>query len=337
MIIITLFVLGFSQIMQREQRQSLDRQLSSQALYAAETAVNDVYAQLQAGNLTADEKNTCDVSVIDPVNNGVVEPSNSKNQAAYTCVTYDKNPSYLEFTNGSINTQQSKIFPIQPVGNNPRIRSITFSWNGAGGEKTLSTQLNCSNALPPRLTTLSVPILRIDLLRAPTGQPINRDSLIDQTVSDQTTTFFLYPTDNCAGANNSRDYDTLFGLSRKGTIIPVDCDESQPYACSYTLDQMQAGGINISSDRYFARVKSIYNDADLQVDGTAVGVGGRMQFVGAQISIDATGKSNDVIRRIKVQISNPEYPIPEFVTQGLDGVCKSITIIPPSTVTRGCP
>ena len=42
MIIISLVVISFARLMRTEQEQALDRQLSSQAFYAAETAVNDV-------------------------------------------------------------------------------------------------------------------------------------------------------------------------------------------------------------------------------------------------------------------------------------------------------
>jgi hypothetical protein len=41
MTILSLITIGFAQIMAREQRQALDRQLSSQAFYAAESGVND--------------------------------------------------------------------------------------------------------------------------------------------------------------------------------------------------------------------------------------------------------------------------------------------------------
>ena len=41
MAVMTLIVLGFSEIARRDQRQTLDRQLSNQAFYAAEIGVND--------------------------------------------------------------------------------------------------------------------------------------------------------------------------------------------------------------------------------------------------------------------------------------------------------
>ena len=322
MIIITLVVIGFSQLMQREQRQSLDRQLSSQALYAAETAVNDVYALLQSGVSVVDKKSDCDVSDTTIFPNGPIVNPGSDNEAEYTCVKFDQTPEFLEFNNGSITTQQSKIFPIQPksVDDSALVSSLRFSWNGARGETRL-TLPNDSNTLPANAASTGVPILRVDLVRLPLAQPVNRDTVIDES-----TTFFLYPTDSTG--DNARDYASLIGLANKGTVIPVNCDETQAYACVYELENMDTSGQE--SNRYIARVKSIYNDADLLIEGESTGPGGVFEFVGAQIYVDATGKSNDVLRRISVQIANPSYPIPEFVVQGLDGVCKGIAIVPPT-------
>jgi Tfp pilus assembly protein PilX len=42
MVVLSLIVIGFAQIARRNSRQSLDRQLSTSAFYAAEAGVNDV-------------------------------------------------------------------------------------------------------------------------------------------------------------------------------------------------------------------------------------------------------------------------------------------------------
>ncbi|HSX32249.1 MAG TPA: pilus assembly PilX N-terminal domain-containing protein, partial [Candidatus Saccharimonadales bacterium] len=62
MIVISLIVLGFAQIARRNQRQSLDRQLSTQAFYAAETGVNDASKVIKAAiasGATVAAKPTC--------------------------------------------------------------------------------------------------------------------------------------------------------------------------------------------------------------------------------------------------------------------------------------
>ena len=59
--IISLIVLGFSQVSRRNARQALDRQLSSQAYYAAESGINDVVydvsKKLEAGQEISPQNN----------------------------------------------------------------------------------------------------------------------------------------------------------------------------------------------------------------------------------------------------------------------------------------
>lgn len=331
MIIVTLIVIGFSQLMQREQRQSLDRQLNSQALYAAETGINDLYNKLQKGELIDEEKSDCDVSSWP--NGGVVNPSSS-NDAAYTCVLFDQTPGYIEFNNGSVTTQQSKIFPIEPKSNVPttKVKSLKFFWSGARGNRATTLPATCTGSnvvLPSSAPSRGVPILRVDLVKAPKDAVINLNAAIE----NESTTFFLYPKVSCGGIKS--DYSTHISTVDKGKMIEVNCANSlSGYACEYTIDNMQI--VNSGSNKYFARIKSIYNDADVRIEGTTDD-GSTIEFIGAQVTADVTGKSNDVLRRIKVQLGNPNYPVPEFTMQGLNGVCKGITISPPNEADITCP
>jgi Tfp pilus assembly protein PilX len=330
MIIITLIVIGFSQLMQREQRQALDRQLSSQALYAAETGINDFFFKLQNGDVLIDDEenlDNCDVSGWP--NGGVINPD-SNNEAAYTCILYDKSPASIDFNNGSVTTQQSKIFPIEPKANNSnaQVKELTFSWSGARGNTDLTLPEACVgtvgvNELPRTTPNPGVPILRVDLVKVPKGVPINLNTAIEDS-----THFFLYPKGPCGDTESDYQQEHTTEAD-KGKVIEVACQNTNGYACEYTLDGMNT--MDNGSNRYFARIKSIYNDADVRITGrtSAAGGGGTIEFIGAQVALDVTGKSNDVLRRVKVQLGNPQYPVPEFVFQGLRGVCKAITIEPP--------
>lgn len=52
MVVVTLVVSSFALIVRREQQQSLDRQLSTQAFYAAESGISAAYDALQKNKLT---------------------------------------------------------------------------------------------------------------------------------------------------------------------------------------------------------------------------------------------------------------------------------------------
>ncbi len=327
MVILTLIVISFSQIMRREQRQAIDRQLSSQAIYAAETAVNDFYAKLQTDpSSIAEENKVCDVTDWPSTGaNGAVYPIEG-NEASYTCLLWDQTPETIEFSNGGVTTQRSKIFQIYPKYNatGGSVKDITFSWSGAQIDNalTLPGGPGCGNRLPTSNPN-GVPILRLDLLRLPTGDPINTDTVINQTAS-----VFLYPQASC-GANSTAYNATLISPDKKGQTVDVRCNNPGRYACEFTFDT-PIGGQPLASDRFYVRVKSIYNDADMSVSATCTGCGGggQAELLGAQVAIDSTGKSTDVLRRIDVRIGNPSYPIPEFVAQSMDGICKTIQIRP---------
>ncbi|MBP7807565.1 pilus assembly PilX N-terminal domain-containing protein, partial [Candidatus Saccharibacteria bacterium] len=85
--VITLITVSFAFLMRREQRQVLDRQLSTQAFYAAESGVNDAVAALKAGTITGDI-DTCGSPPYD---------ENLSSVISYSCMLIDQSPDSLEF------------------------------------------------------------------------------------------------------------------------------------------------------------------------------------------------------------------------------------------------
>ena len=315
MVLLSLVTIGFSQIMQREQRQALDRQLSSQAFYAAETGVNDVYNAIASGATIPEEKTDCDV--VADWNSGIIDPEEPG--VAYTCLKYDQTPTDLVFTD-SITTEGSKIFPIQPEEAGANVATTTFAWNGTQGSTVVNSNA-CSGDLPPAFAAGSVPMLRMDIIPVPTSGAISRDGLINSTAN-----LYLNPVNNSCGAS-SIDFSSYNGANT-ASVVDVDCRTN---GCSLEITGMSA------SDRYYIRVRSVYtNVGTLTVNATSTSVTpGTFEFKNAQTVVDATGKANDVLRRIEVRLSNaPDYRVPEAVIEASDGVCKLIQIAPASPLTN---
>lgn len=329
MVLLTLVVIGFSRAMQREQRQSLDRQLSTQAFYAAETAVNDVYRNI--ASITGD-KTDCDVnSAAYPwMNNGVVDSTDAN--VAYTCVKIDGSPESLEFNNGSINTQISKIFPVQDFANQ-NIRDLTFNWTGSDPSNKSIPACSANPSILPATRVNQIPILRVSITRINTTNTYDRNTLINQTSN-----MYFYPQPGGCGAVSSVDYRDYIDAAEKGRIIPVQCvSVAGENRCILQLSQFQ----NVPgqpSDRYMVRVKSIYGNVNMSVTGTTLGAGNRpIQFIGAQVVVDATGRASDVLRRIQVHLNNiPTYPVPEYVYQATDGICKQMLVAPTTVENANC-
>lgn len=316
MVVMSLITLGFTRIMQREQRQSLDRILSSQAFYAAESGVNDAYSIIG----TLGDKTNCDVSSFP--NGGVLDTT--ENGVKYSCVLVDKSPTSIEYNNSAITTAQSKIVSVEAA---TAINSITFEWSGTSVSPALPNS-NCADLPVSSAWGSRPPLLKLDLVQIPTVS-FSREGLISLTQN-----MYLAPSlsGSCSSVSTNPISDHV-GEANKGKIVPVSCTSGGTYHCSFTLT-------GLTANRYVARVRPIYATADkvriTAENSTSPGVD--LELVGAQAIIDSTGRANDVVRRIQVRVPLvSEYPLPEFVLQAMDGVCKQLSYAPPSTVSYPCP
>jgi Tfp pilus assembly protein PilX len=311
-LILSLIVLGFAQLARREQRQALDRQLGQQALYAAESGVNDVRKLISAGTLISDITDCNSASL--PNRN----LDSTVGNVAYTCVLAKQGLPTLEY--GNIDTEKSTVFPITSTSGN--FQSLTFGWHKDGGSNTFPSPTNdfvTKNAWDAG--TYGAGVLRIDLIPA---NLTNRTDIINKTF-----TVFAYPTNS--GATVSVAYSS--GTANQGSVVPVKCDGAKlPKKCSLQIDIPTSDQTN----RYFARVKSIYTTSALTVSG-AVG-GGPATFSGTQVEVDSTGKANDVLKRIRVRIpvTSTTNDYPEFALDSGDKICKKLSVIPSEAKLNGC-
>ena len=341
MIILSLITLGFARIMQSEQRQALDRSLSTQAFYAAESAINDVVRQIQDPNpATAytQDKATCGT---DPANrfDGSVDSSVS---ATYTCLLIDQAPDTLEYTQGSIGLEASKIIPIR-AENGSLISQVRIAWEeNSSSAPSGNTPIVCPSTtgavdLPPfsggTPWNNRIGMLRIDLIRA--DPPLDRNTLVAHTMSS-----YLYP---CTGAGSivSTNFSDHNADNQKGQILPVRCVSGAiPRDCEVSINMNNASPQSAPARQFYLRIRSIYRANDVTVR-VFDGAGTQQAISGAQVQIDSTGKVNDVLRRIQVRVPvNKSYQIPEYVIQTTDSICKQIQVTPlptPFADNGACP
>lgn len=300
MIVISLIVLGFAQEARHTQNQQLNNQLSSQAFYAAETGVNDT------ANIISQQASNANLSKTNCQNNGIYSNLQNLSQVgpsvSYTCVTVNPTPSTLSITVGS----NSTILPLNPQSGN--ITSVTLTWEAPGVTNPFN---NCPTTTKKSFTsstnwTCGYGILRTDLV--PTGNAQSDNALENNTM----TTFFEPDTTGMAGpvsyANKTTD-----------NIVGVKCSTANT-DCSMTIN-----GLN--SSQYYMRVSSLYKDMSLQI--TATNASGPVQLTGAQISIDSTGKAQDVLRRIQVALPVGVTPnaLPDNAIESTDSVCKRFYVM----------
>jgi Tfp pilus assembly protein PilX len=285
MIVISLIVLGFAQISRRNQRQALDRQLSTQAFYAAETGVNDaadlIKTAVEAGTAVASKPDCTSTgggfyTTLAPVIDGT-------NKVQYTCLIVDPTPTSLAYSDvGTTST----IVPLTAVSGT--ISTIHLTWQSKDDSATPATGCPTDMTELPTTSawTCGYGVLRFDLV--PTTGSLSFSGLQSSTM-----TSFVIPLSSGAATANPIGYSTGGANNRLGVI----CSSTN---CTLTIN-------GLSQSQYYMRISSLYKDVSLQINATNA-AGGPVSLAGAQAVIDATGKARDVLRRIQVRVPRARHP-----------------------------
>jgi hypothetical protein len=313
MIVISLIVLGFAQLSRRNQRETLDRQLSTQAFYAAESGVNDVRELIQnavaGGSVTVPEKNGCTDTGTGGFYASLSPDIDASKNVRYTCLLVDPSPERLRYSDvGTTST----VVPMISANGTP-INEITLNWQSkvTGSTPHAGCPTSTTSAFTPAANwNCGYGVLRFDLVPA-TGT-FTADSLRDSTM-----TVFAIPFSSGAGGALTATYDTAVATNnRRG----VSCTTSS--GCTMRV-------IGLSQTSYFMRISSIYRNAALQISATGPG-GVALELEGAQAVIDATGKAQDVLRRIQVHVplrASSQNQLSDYAIQSTDAICKRFSVM----------
>lgn len=312
MLVISLVVIGFTQVANRNQREALDQQLSSQAFYAAESGVNEAISNIRtalASGNTIQTQTTCaghDYPAAQLSTDPVVE---------YTCVLV--NPLAPDITT-SATSQSSTVAPLDLAnsdGSSATPASLKFTWSVASGGST--DPADCTGTagqFKPNTASYACgyALLRVDLLQY---DPASNSPA--QLLGD-TASFYMQPVNGGSGSYSLTDFST-----QKAAVVPAACN-SGTGTCSATLNV--SGGA--AAQYYYARVSTLYHDTDkLVIDGVSSS-GTDLWFKDSQAVVDVTGKAQDVLRRVQVRVPLQNFSnqnLPEGSIQSSAAVCKQFT------------
>jgi Tfp pilus assembly protein PilV len=307
MFVLSLIVLAFARLVRREQTQTLDRQLNSQAFYAAESGVNDALNALASASPPTGYNNNCSGP------NSFIQTAGLNNDlgngVSYSCLLVDNSPSQLDFDN--VDTATSTVTPIRAPGNTP-ITSVEISWDAAGGPTGTTSLAPCqAQGLFPQTWPPNCPIgiLRIELL--PFSAPTSRNTLITSRGIA-----FLQP-----GNSGSAPTMTLGSIAgdNQGRPYRVNCAGTTPQRrCVVTITGTDLTG--------YLRIRSVYSSNAVTIRARTAA--GATDLIGAQAEIDVTGRVSGVLKRIKVNAPIPvstDNPLPEFALQSTKTQCKRFT------------
>jgi len=344
MTLLTLIVISMTQNSNREQRQALDRQLNSQALYAAESGIADAKDYIAKNTDAPKKKTKCDNTEIPGATVG--QQFKDKNPqvgdaelgAVYSCVLYDREPESLVFDN--VDTGSPVIMPIEDAGG-LTIRSLTFNWKKkgsgtgptSGGQTNVHTYGGCQGSGQTEVLLRNWPstgcdagMLRVELINP---APTDRDTFLDRT-------FLAYfkPTPN--EPTPTIQYSQAATLDRQGALVNGKCDENGE--CTATIT-------NVNSTKLYLSLRSLYIPNELtSIKGVAEIADGTtrpVKFREAQVSVDSTGRAADILKRISVRVPLSGLQgslITPFVLQTSDDLCKQLRLRPgqPTAVINDC-
>lgn len=318
-LVLSLITVGFAELMRHEERSALDKQLSSQAYYAAESGINDATKAINDG--FTGSKTTCgpDSSTPDLSDNTVTFSGNNPTAASYPCLLI--NPAVPNLYYDSILTTQSRTAEFTAIDSNDQpaaVSSIKVSWQQSAGSNP-SFVSNC-NSFTPTANWTAIGVLRAELIPL-TG------SLDGQGLNNVAFTGFFCP--DTSSSHNSADYGNSTGNANAGVIVDGNCQDpkaaGQPSDCNATITDLPG-----NQATYFINLRSLYSATAVTI--TAYNSSGTvLRLTGAQTLIDSTGKAQDVLRRIQVRLSAKNgFDIPDGVHAD---ICKQFKLDPATTAS----
>ncbi len=318
MVVISLIVIGFTQVANRNRRQALDRQLSTQAFYAAESGINAAVTAIRADQAAGQpiaRQTTC---------TGSDYPATTLNASPlvrYTCVLVNPTVPDLHI---SPTTQSSSVVPVNPVdgstGAPVRPTELTFSWAVSAGQDpnpSLCSTPGVFRPTPPGPGTESCgySLLRVDLLK-------QVGDTSSGALAGNTSTFYLQPVSSGASDYTFGDSAGRTFASTKANRVAASCSASTR-RCTATI--LLDG--STSHQRYVARVTGLYREPrDVIIDARRNTT--NLSFSDAQVVVDVTGKAQDVLRRVRATVplhtmGSENIPLGGATTSAT--VCKRFT------------
>ena len=323
-IILSIIVIGFSQVARTEEANALNRQLSSEAFYAAESGVNDAYSQIVNSMDTPPftiQSATANCVTGNPyVSTPLLDPAGTTPK--YTCLLVDPDPPDITVTPGAGQPV------IEPLNFSSDPTTVTLIWKNQSPPYTADNSTcnefqaftdNYPKFPPTGSWDAQCPsVIRVDFV------PIT-GSYQESTLATAQRTFYLYPQAPAShGSSNTGSYSG-FGAINNGQIIPVACNEN--VSCTFNINNLPA------TPNYYVRLQYVYGGPPAYtLCGNACD--GSVTFTGDAAQIDSTGEAQGVLRRIQVDVSltssgsstfNIVTP-PSYAIETSSSLCKSLDL-----------
>lgn len=352
--LLTILTIGFLKLMIRDQQQATNNDLSQSAYDAALAGVEDAKRVIRAAQQGApdaqramQQPNDCrvikrakiipyagdDETMIRSGNTGGLQ----FNQA-YTCVNINlDSPDFLY----EAKQEASQLVPLRAVGT---FNKVVLQWytqqdNGDAATASIPPEIARSERLPANTAwgETTPPLMRAQLITP--GAQFDTATL-DRTGSSRTV--FLRPYEVVGGGStttldvSSRARATDVGGTYDNTASTINCSRNfanDSYACSVELT-IPAVTVDASRNA-FVRLNTLYKGAHVRVilkHGDSV-----VNFNGVQPIVDATGRANNLFRRVEARLQiGDDFPYPDNALHLKNSLCKDFSVTDEKVMAGSC-
>lgn len=288
--VLTMIAIGFAFVVRNDQRQTLDRYLSYQAQYAAESGVNQAINNIRTAQATlgtVPSGDTC--QTYDLSGDGTVKA---------TCVTWSTEADYIYKESLGSEPFVSKIKPADPPPND-NYSAITLTWTN--NSATSAWVYGWDAAKLPEIEDNHFPVLRVSIMR------LNGASGYDNFKQ-----IYIVPTDGGSGSSALSLTD--------GSLARALCNIANR-ECSITLTGASVAGFAPEAVLSVAALGEIADSLKINISN-----GSPRKLAEAQITIDSNAIAQDVTKRVQARIPfMADTWNPGFVAAAGE-ICKDIKI-----------
>lgn len=318
MTVLGLITVAYSHLMNREVTQSLDRQLSAEAFYAAEAGVNDARDYLAAGG--NDSSNCPTPSGLHSnifVNNGNIS---GDNLSRYTCVLVDSHPKEVTY---SLNAGQTKSFKVSLN----QLDNLYFGWEnssytdpGVSGPQPLASSLG---KLPrdDQVPANGTGLLRVGIYPIPSSA---KTSATNDVLNAFSRNYFMYPV---GGGGNSPGSVNYLDNGLNGSFVGGSCNnsthpglpygQSTPRYCNTVVNNLK----NAAND-FYVRITAYYAPLKISIQASD-DHNKSLKIPDVQAIVDSTGSGSDVVRRVQARVPLNQKINNLFGLQSMETICKA--------------
>jgi hypothetical protein len=339
-VVLGLLTVGFAQLARQEQQNALTNQLSNQAFDAAESGVNDAYADIQSGVI-----NSQTASLTQCMNNGgtginaintpnariLNDQIDSQHDIGYSCVLADIDPSDLHF---DVNTGHSATITMVTEGQ--PLSSLVIAWNSTDGH-------GYSDSAPPNTMTGFLPaniwddaahnydgVLETSITPLGLGNNLTTATMDNdtfETIGYPVVTVLGNQTDGPDYVPQSQNPNTA---PNQAPITPSMCNHSYCTAYGFGIHNLPTNyGPSTPTTKYYylLRIADFYDDSDIVVTGVKAD-GSTAHFYDSEALIDVTGHAHNVVKRIQVYVPLTQEAQLPLAALNAKNICKQFTTDP---------